>query len=194
MVIIGDVHGKVNEYKKIIDNTEDNSVQVGDFGFKLEHDWFLNNVDFKKHKILFGNHDYYPYIKYKHSVTKNYTMDFDKSILYIRGAYSIDWNFRNIGYDLFTDEELTIAQFNKIVDNICEWKPKMIISHDCPLFLYEYFFKIMDGRNRTSQALQAIFEVWQPDYWIFGHHHHSKNELIDSTKFICLAELETLII
>jgi hypothetical protein len=56
IIIIGDVHTKVSKYFEIVKDN-DESIQVGDFGFKTSHDWFINNMDSNKHKIVFGNHD-----------------------------------------------------------------------------------------------------------------------------------------
>lgn len=189
MLIIGDVHGKTLKYQEIIKGT-DESVQLGDFGFKVAHDWVMGNVDTDKHKVLFGNHDYYPYIKYKHSITDTFFMDSTRSILYIRGAYSIDKALRVDGIDWFNNEELTFRDFYSIIDNITEWKPDTIISHDCPQLLYS-MLGIQDKGSITSQGLQGCFESWQPKLWVFGHHHRSKTVKIERTKFVCLAELES---
>lgn len=34
LLIIGDVHGKINQYWKLIQKHNGRSIQVGDFGFK----------------------------------------------------------------------------------------------------------------------------------------------------------------
>ena len=44
LLIIGDVHGKVNEYYKLLQKHKGVSIQVGDFGFKKEHKWHLNLI------------------------------------------------------------------------------------------------------------------------------------------------------
>lgn len=56
LLVIGDVHGKINEYWKLINKYNIDSIQLGDFGFKRHHNWHLENVDSSKHKINFGNH------------------------------------------------------------------------------------------------------------------------------------------
>ena len=64
LLIIGDVHGKVNEYWKILQKWDKRhcSIQVGDFGFKKQHEWHLKNIDFSQHQINFGNHDDYSFL------------------------------------------------------------------------------------------------------------------------------------
>ena len=64
LLIIGDVHGKFGQYEDIIENYSGRSIQVGDFGFKLPHEWHLENVNPFMHKINFGNHDDYSFLNY----------------------------------------------------------------------------------------------------------------------------------
>ena len=47
-----------------------------------------------------------------------------------------------------------------------------------------------DYPSRTRQAFDAMMSIHRPKLWIFGHWHRSRNEMIDGTRFICLAELE----
>lgn len=47
------------------------------------------------------------------------------------------------------------------------------------------------GKSQTRTMLQKMFEEHKPELWIFGHHHKSKDEVINGTRFICLDELET---
>ena len=69
-----------------------------------------------------------------------------------------------------------------------------MVTHDCPdvvsdvLFLQQRFKE----KSRTGQALSAMFNAWQPKLWIHGHWHISSDTVINGTRFICLAELETI--
>lgn len=61
--IIGDVHGEVDRYKRICDHSNDcyMTIALGDMGFEKEYKRIESfNLDPTRHKILFGNHDYYP--------------------------------------------------------------------------------------------------------------------------------------
>lgn len=187
LLIIGDVHGKINEYQKIINNTDLETIQVGDFGFRKEHLWHLENVVSSKHKINFGNHDDYNFLKEKHSL-KNYFISDD--YMTVRGAYSIDKAFRTENLDWFENEELTYSEMLQVMDEYVNTKPKVMITHDCPQIVREYLFNIYD-KSITSNGLDAMFEVHQPEIWVFGHHHKSKDVQINGTRFICLSELET---
>ena len=184
---IGDVHGKMNQYLELTKRFK-TSYNLGDVGFKNEHLFILNNVDFNNHKTLLGNHDDPSFIHSPHSLG-NY--GFDGKVYFIRGAWSIDHRQRIEGRDWFREEELNISDFYNIMDEIVEIKPDIIISHDCPKSISKLFWNI-DCKSRTSNGLQAIYELYQPKYWLFGHNHKSKNEMIGNTNFICLAELETI--
>ena len=196
MIIIGDVHGKVEEYKKIIDNNKEHtSIQLGDFGFKIQHNWFIDNIsDHDKHKIIFGNHDYYPYLYEDYSMKNSSVVKYnDKTIMTVRGADSIDAHLRIEGRDLFKEEQVTYEEAIEISESYESVKPDIVISHDCPLFVCKQLFGYGD-KTITNQLLNSLFEIHHPELWIFGHHHKSIQQNIDGTKFICLKELEHIII
>lgn len=196
VVLIGDVHGKIHQYKNLIANLSDdrNIIQLGDFGFIEEHNWFLKNISNPNHKILFGNHDYYPYVKERHSLGDfGYLEDLD--IFYIRGASSIDKNSRIPGISWFQEEELNAQRSFDCFDLYSRIKPKKVISHDCPPVVQKEMFKYDRLFNSsTGNLLNAVFEVHKPNNWYFGHHHSSKTKEIGNTIFQCLDELEYTII
>ncbi len=196
-LIIGDVHGKVDEYQEIVNKTDLCTIQVGDFGFKFQHDWFLENIDYKqnfislggfRHMINFGNHDDTSYLDRYYS-TGDYSV-FCDNLMTVRGAESIDKNKRVEGIDYWSNEELSYTEMKEAIKTYEEYKPKIMVTHECPQSIREYFFGIKED-SLTSLGLQEMFEIHQPKLWIFGHHHRSKNEVINGTRFICLSELET---
>jgi predicted phosphodiesterase len=186
VLLIGDVHGKLKQYSDLVKNHEE-SIVLGDFGFKHEYD---NKPTDNNHKILFGNHDYYPYINKDYSLG-DYGVYND--MFYIRGAFSIDWMYRVYGRDLFENEELSYEQFNNVINYYSKVKPEIVISHEAPNSIVRDWFGYKD-RNITKQGLQAILEIHKPKLWVFGHHHKSIKRMVGSTEFICLNELETLLI
>jgi predicted phosphodiesterase len=188
MRIIGDVHGHLQQFERLVEDTQ-HFIQLGDFGFREEHEWFLQKK-YSEGKILFGNHDYYPYVSCTHSLG-DYTAVLCEGTRYltIRGAYSPDNTLRTEGVDWFREEELSYATFMDILCIVQDISPDIILSHDCPQRIREQFFGIHDP-SRTSQGLQAVFEAFQPSLWVFGHHHQSRNEVVNGTRFICLRELE----
>ena len=107
-------------------------------------------------------------------------------------AKKLEYFERIEGVDLFEhDEQLNHQQFADAIDLFEKVKPSVVVSHDCPLDAAIALFNPWDGgRSFTTQGLQACFEIHQPDLWIFGHWHRSKDEKIGGTRFVCLAELE----
>lgn len=186
MLIIGDVHGRINDYWKILNKYKGKSIQVGDFGFKRQHEWHLKNVT-GDHKISFGNHDDYTYLNQPHSCG-NYS--YEDGLMTVRGAYSIDRVYRTENVDWWANEELNYEEMQEAVDAYVLNKPRIMITHDCPQEVRQYMFYIHQ-KSLTTNGLQVMFEQHQPDLWLFGHHHKSKNEVINGTHFICLNELET---
>ena len=192
ILVIGDVHGKVDKYWKILrKNLSMKSIQVGDFGLREHHEWHLKNMESKQHKINFGNHDDYSFLESEHSLG-DFSIDINE-IMTVRGALSIDKYKRIEGVDWWSNEELNYNEMQQAIDTFIYNKPKVMITHDCPLMVQSALFGITD-KSITNNGLQAMFEEHQPDIWIFGHHHKSRTESIEGTKFICLAELETYIL
>lgn len=193
MYIIGDVHGRVNEYWKLLKRLKSSSIQLGDFGFLEEHRWFLENINVDHHRMIFGNHDYLPYVYHKHSLGDTSTLEKGR-IMTIRGAYSRDKANRLHGHDWFSTEEMPYSQWQyEVIPEFESVLPSIVLSHDCPNVVMEELFgyeKI--DKTITGSALSQCFELHKPDVWIFGHHHRSVNKTIDGTKFICLDELEIL--
>jgi len=190
LLIIGDVHGNINSYWKIVSQINNLSIQVGDFGFKKSHEWHLKNIDFSQHKINFGNHDDYTFLHEPHSLNNFYI---GNEYMTVRGAQSID-KFRRIeGLDWWKNEELNYNEMQNAIDHYIHNKPKLMITHDCPLIVKQHLFGMTD-KTITSKGLQMMFENHQPDLWVFGHYHESKDVVLNGTRFVCLAELETMFV
>lgn len=194
LTVIGDPHGNCNRYKEITDAC-DFSISVGDFGFKKQYHWHVNNIyaknpfEYKGHFINGGNHEYMPMMEFMPYLGHHCYFP-EIELFSVRGANSIDKHLRTEGIDWFPDEELNYGQQLAAYDKYVETKPRIVISHDCPQEVMKHFF----GYSETSQTrtmLQHMFEAHKPEIHIFGHHHSSRDEMINGTRFICLAELET---
>ncbi len=189
ITFIGDVHGKFEHYLNLIKGCE-YSIQLGDFGF----DWScLNGIDATHHKILGGNHDNYnECIKYPHYLGDYGLIHLNNlNVFFVRGALSIDRDFRREGVSWWRQEELSMRKCYEALDHYKEVKPNIVISHACPTSIIE---EVTESSNiiisKTSQLLESMLELHCPDVWIFGHYHKTKTVLRGKTTFSCLGELE----
>jgi hypothetical protein len=195
VTLIGDVHGKYKRYHEIIREKDRHpyTIQLGDFGFNYDT---LKNVDPDRHKFIGGNHDNYDIV----TQVPHYLGDFGNFSLngvdffFYRGAHSIDRMYRTAGVDWWMQEENTIETFMEARKLYAETKPKVVLTHCCPTniipSLLPPFSQIM--QSTTDWALQELYNIHQPELWIFGHYHVSRviqNSWVD-TKFVCVNELE----
>ena len=117
--------------------------------------------------------------------------------MYIGGAVSIDKSWRTEGIDYWSDEELTYSELSELLDKYIEYKPDVMITHDCPEsianeMMMAFNITKKDFPSRTRQALEVMFYHHQPKYWIFGHWHETISFSTLGTAFRCLGELEYL--
>ncbi|MDR1270905.1 MAG: metallophosphoesterase [Planctomycetaceae bacterium] len=202
ITFIGDVHGHIDKYLKLIEDV-DFSVQLGDMGFDYSK---LYNIDTNHHRFVPGNHDNYPvintWLRESRSFPVNGLFRLGGVEMYaFRGGLSIDRYIRVEGIDWFADEEMSHWNLRMAIDEIVENKPKIIVSHVCPVLLQQelvcrglgdivkYAPTVITAR--TEQAMQTAFDLIsvKPDYWIFGHHHVWFDETIEGTRFVCVPEL-----
>jgi hypothetical protein len=95
-----------------------------------------------------------------------------------------------MGRDWFVEEEQSYSELSGLIADIVEFKPDIIISHDCP----QWIANDMGIRDvsRTRQALQVLSEMVSPQMWLFGHHHKSMKLSKGNVLYRCLAELEVI--
>jgi len=199
--IIGDIHGKVASYAAIADESE-KSIQIGDFGFgffdrgsyheRSVHEFFDKNP---QHRFIRGNHDDPARCREVSNFVEDGTVE--NKTMFIGGAWSIDYLNRHEGISWWRDEECSEEQFVNMTQGYIDIKPKIMITHDAPLEASKKMFLdkgLGMGDNKqimtmTGNALQHMFEIHQPDVWIYGHWHGDITETIKGTEFICLNEL-----
>lgn len=181
MLIIGDVHGKVDKYLEII-KCDDPTLQLGDMGF----DYSFMTGQNVKNCFFKGNHDNYD--QYSPYDLGDYGVH--RGIYYVRGAYSIDYFYRTVGVDFWVNEQLSYQEMSDAIQDYSSVKPDIMVTHDCPYrFAYDYFG--YNDRTITRLGLNCMYEIHKPKLWIFGHHHKSIDVTINGVRFICLNELET---
>lgn len=201
--IIGDIHGMVNDYKSFsIGDFDGPTIQLGDFGigFGQSDYWHESLNDFHangKHRFIRGNHDNPDVCKTMTGWIRDGTIEND--VMFIGGAWSIDWAYRREGIDWWRDEELSSEEFYRLIEIYAAMKPRVMITHDGPskatneMFIQTGLARMSGGKHiktRTGEALQAMFEIHQPELHFFGHWHHTMQVKIGKTWFHCLGELD----
>lgn len=193
--IIGDPHGHVEEYYKITqfyNKLGIPTISVGDNGFYEHWEWGLLHMDTDMNKWVHGNHDmnigdYFTCpLSLGHS---NYWND----IFTVRGAVSIDKIHRPFGVEWFPEEELSVDQANDAIDLYVGTSPKVVVSHECPSDVKYNLFGF-EKNDYTNVVLQEMFELHQPELWIFGHYHRNAVYHYKGTTFICLKELQPMVV
>lgn len=188
MRFIGDIHGKIGPYLNCLSGCAE-SVQVGDFGLGFG-DLTAACVDSMiggGHYFIRGNHDSPDECaKSKHWIVDGH---YERGMMFVGGADSIDKEYRIEGVSWWRDEECSANNLGAYIDDYEQYKPRVMVTHDAPASIIGHLFSVYDG-NRTRQALDAMFSIHRPEIWIFGHWHKHVDQVIHGTRFICLAELE----
>jgi len=194
MRFIGDIHGAIYNYERIINGATE-SVQVGDFGVgflnKVEQDFADSLHADGRHKFIRGNHDDPAFCKERPGYIEDGTFDEERSIMYIGGAWSIDWQKRTPGYSWWFDEELSDEELGLLQAEFMLNKPRVMVTHDAPTSAI--WKMLLEGtgkhqyKTRTAEAFEAFKNcAHKPEIWLFGHWHVPLDEVIDGTRFICL--------
>ncbi|MBW3596935.1 MAG: metallophosphoesterase [Planctomycetes bacterium] len=197
---IGDVHGQIHRYVPLCRAAE-HTVQVGDLGFRRHYAAVIDQLDPARHRFIPGNHDDYgllpPHCLGDFGVHEAAGVE----MFFVRGALSIDKNFRTPQLDWWPEEELTQEQLDAAIREYERVKPQLVVTHDCPLsvspivgdatVLRAFGFE-EEPRTRTQLALQAMLEIHPPARWIFGHYHRDTSFEHSGVYFTCLAELSVL--
>jgi len=175
VLLIGDVHGRFDQYKRLISGRRD-TVQVGDMGigfFRLRGGEIVPERSPPRaamvagnHRFIRGNHDN-PEACRRHSQwIRDGAVEGDT--MFIGGAYSIDQGMRTEGLDWWRDEELSIAELDRLIDVYAAAKPTVMVTHDCPQFLEATMLEVVSAHisipSRTRQALDAMFARHQPEH------------------------------
>ncbi|MCL2430304.1 MAG: metallophosphoesterase [Alphaproteobacteria bacterium] len=203
MFFIGDVHGKYQRYKRVIEGRRD-TVQLGDMGvgfFKLrrgeivpDHNPPHERMVEGNHRFIRGNHDNLDVCTRQRQWIRDGTVEGD--VVFVGGAYSIDQGVRTQGLDWWPDEELSIVELDRLIDVYGAARPRIMVTHDCPQFLEATMLEAVGSTisipTRTRQAFDAMFEHHQPQHWVFGHWHRTLRTQWGGCTFTCLDELDGL--
>ena len=197
MRFIGDIHGDITGAYSAATRNCDESVQVGDFGMGFISPYIREVVDVfhtgnPTHRFIRGNHDDPAVCRLSPGWIEDGTYDADREIMYIGGARSIDTAIRTSGKNWWPDEELSLIELERIRAAFVYFKPKVVVTHDCPRPVAESLFFAPPNderphiRTRTAEALDVMLRDHPPDLWVFGHWHESRQFKRNGTEFICL--------
>lgn len=203
IVLIGDVHGKTDQYQKLLRQKYENvrTIQLGDMGVGFKGVGLHKLPD--NHKWFRGNHDAPGKCRGYESYLGDYGYLPEDSLFWLAGAFSIDRAWRTEGVSWWPDEELSPAELTKAIELYKSVKPRFVLSHEAPSTAAKrmlmglvgnsgYFSaKLECSMSRTAEALQCMFDFHEPDEWVFGHYHIDKSFLLGHTTFTCVAELST---
>lgn len=184
--IIGDVHGKIDWYKRIISEVT-HSVQLGDMGFASHYER-LKDVDSTKHVFVPGTHDEYPNLP-SHALGRYGVKELNGvRFFFIAGAESIDRLWRKEGKEWWPEEELSPSEVKEALELYIKTRPNIVVSHDCPSSVLPLVktLPIELPVSRTQRFLQEMWEAHPPEYWFFGHRHRSRKVIKGRTLIICV--------
>lgn len=202
VTFIGDVHAKWYFYLHGIEKIDTPTIQVGDLGVGFNFNLLDDVKEAQKsdnHRFIRGNHDDPHAVRDLPGFIEDGTVE--DNMMFIGGAWSIDYQRRTPGVNWWPDEECNQIQFEKFIDTYTEVKPEIMVTHDFPreaarVMFFDGSVPLLSGGiqydTMTSGALQEMFEIHQPKLWIGGHWHFSKDIEYKGTRFVCLDELETL--
>lgn len=217
--IVGDCHGRMGKLATLSEEVE-YTICVGDVGF--DYSFLRRYANPKKLKIVSGNHDNYDvmdceclgrgcekchgrgYIFSKQS--EHFLPDFGVhsvpgfgDVFFVRGAWSIDRQYRTEGRDWWALEEMPDARLKEALDAYSKAKPEFVVTHTAPtsiipLIPFERLFGDTLYKTRTELTLQKMYDAHQPKTWVFGHFHVNWTKVLThpdskkNTEFCCLAE------
>jgi len=196
MFLIGDCHGLYKEYLELR-GILDQSLLLGDiglgFGNKTVEDAIEAIPNDPNHRLLRGNHDN-PIIFQKHpSSIPVWGYDEKMDMFWLGGGFSIDREYRTPGWDWWSNEEIGYEILGtEVYPKYVDTKPRIVISHECPGMAQARMFPDTTKRhiqNRTKTIMNQMFEIHQPDLWIFGHYHEKRTCRHDNTLFVCCGML-----
>jgi len=206
IIATGDIHASfkylnalINKYKHKLDLV----LCCGDFGYWPNMDNEHEKIKTHGIPVLFcdGNHEDHWALKAlkNNEIAPNvfymprgttYKLKDGRTIMFMGGAFSIDWRSRRVGVDWFPAEEV-ITQTDMM--NLPDIKVDIIVSHTCPGELYEAMISYYSGKDLepSNYALSELWKIYKPDLWFFGHWHQYKEGNLGNTKWYAMSCTES---
>jgi hypothetical protein len=199
MILIGDVHQK--HWKQYLDilSQHPRTVQIGDLCIGRKdmstpaHKSLYSAAAKGDHRFIKGNRDHPLVAERTPFCIPDGTVEDD--IMFIGGARSPNHETDPRGLEWWPEEEASQELLDQLVEKYARVKPRVMITHDGPHSVVSKWWPEYKGehaKSRTAAAFDQMLNLYKPDHWIFGHHHVSRHETIDNTRFRCLALIETM--
>jgi predicted phosphodiesterase len=199
-IFVGDVHGHTKAFSSLVRELRIEHgqsvpiIQVGDMGIGFK------GVKYKRpdNSVFFihGNHDNpkhcatTPGYLGRHGTINRIGGD---ALWYCSGAWSIDQKHRIPNKTWWADEQLSYQEMNKALSEFNG--QKIVFTHDCPLAIYYKLGISRAVKTLTACAFNLITEhETPPKLWVFGHHHRKADFWHKGTRYVCLPELETIVV
>jgi predicted phosphodiesterase len=204
IIISGDIHGMYNYINELIRQEHpDMLIICGDMGYGFPNDK-IDSINAMNTKVLFcdGNHDnHWELRKLKNlAVADNVfyqprgstiTLPDGRNILFMGGANSIDQQHRTVGVSWWPEETISQSDFQNLPDKDID----IFITHTCSNEIYDNFIQFKLGGRYTPRkdkdpsyhALSALWEMYNPSQWYFGHFHVNVKGQLEDTRFQAMA-------
>ena len=188
-LICGDIHGDKFNLCDIFNLAKSHNCQriinVGDFGFFPGIDCCKSFLDLCSNLIfqtgiqfsfVDGNHEDHQFLNQFSGEVRNVWKGIEwnwrgkvfDGICSFGGAYSIDKEYREIGFDWFPEETISETQVQSISGKSCD----VLLSHDCPFGIDFGFLKNDFGTYINRQQLLKVVLEMKPKLIIHGHYHN----------------------
>ena len=116
------------------------------------------------------------------------TLPDGRVVMSMGGAESIDKMYRTPEIDWFPQETIS---YNDIAKLDVETLVDIFITHTCPECLVDTMITFNAGKlnDPSPKALQAMYEMYHPGLWYFGHWHNYKTGTMydNKTSWTCLS-------
>jgi hypothetical protein len=108
--------------------------------------------------------------------------------MFFGGATSIDRAMRTEGYSWWPEEAI---KYREVMAALGQGPIDAMVTHDCPdVFGCRGEHKEVFGKG-DRQALDALYEEYEPRFWFYGHYHMAERGEYRNTQWVCCPETIT---
>ena len=202
-VVYGDIHANfgILKHLKRKHSDLDEIIIAGDFGVGFTGvqnqtlKYLESHESDPKIRFIRGNHDSPEACTKLTGSNVQWIPDgtLENGILYVGGAYSIDFDVRTPGFNWWPNEELYDHEWDDIFESIDGKLNDIhtVISHDGPQSIVRNILPPHKEvvLSRTTLNLEKLrLRLPNVKLWVFGHYHVSYSTYVSGTQFVCLPD------